>query len=356
MPQHALSDRSRGGSSKSAAVARISGSAEPISASAWTEAAALLKEPLLAVSSKDLEAKIERGEYPEKPVAPKEATFVEAAVKYMKAGGERGRHMAPLLRRLGSKAVSAIDQDEVDAAALALYPTHSPATRNRKVYTPVAAILHHIGIEIKLRRPAGAKGRQRTAFLSPEDAVAIIAAAQARDPHFALLLKFLLYTGVRIGTALALRWGAVDLERRLAYVGMTKNSDPITVLLRADLAGEIAAVRGDGDGAVFPFARGGGLKDRLVRARTEASGVAMPPRRPGMPAHLRRAPSCRLGWVTFHTLRHTWGTWMRRYGGLDQIGLVATGNWRDPRSAARYAHTVAREEWERVERLPKVAG
>jgi len=27
-------------------------------------------------------------------------------------------------------------------------------------------------------------------------------------------------------------------------------------------------------------------------------------------------------------------------GGLDEIGLVATGNWRDPRSARRYAHAV----------------
>jgi hypothetical protein len=45
---------------------------------------------------------------------------------------------------------------------------------------------------------------------------------------------------------------------------------------------------------------------------------------------------------------------MRRYGGLDTKGLVATQNWRDERSAARYAHAVAREEWDRVDRLPEV--
>ena len=37
---------------------------------------------------------------------------------------------------------------------------------------------------------------------------------------------------------------------------------------------------------------------------------------------------------------------MRRYGGTDVQGLTSTGNWRDLRSAARYAHGVAREEWE----------
>jgi hypothetical protein len=46
---------------------------------------------------------------------------------------------------------------------------------------------------------------------------------------------------------------------------------------------------------------------------------------------------------------------MRR-AAVDVQGLVATGNWRDPRSAARYAHAVAREEWERVESLPAIGG
>jgi hypothetical protein len=42
---------------------------------------------------------------------------------------------------------------------------------------------------------------------------------------------------------------------------------------------------------------------------------------------------------------------MRR-AGTDIQGLVATGNWRDPRSAARCAHVVPREEWQRVDDLP----
>jgi hypothetical protein len=55
-----------------------------------------------------------------------------------------------------------------------------------------------------------------------------------------------------------------------------------------------------------------------------------------------RAPPYRLAWANFHSFRHTWATWMRR-AGADVQGLVATENWRDPRSAARYAHAVARE-------------
>ena len=45
---------------------------------------------------------------------------------------------------------------------------------------------------------------------------------------------------------------------------------------------------------------------------------------------------------------------MRRYGGADVPGLAETKNWCDPKSAARYAHVVAPEEWDRVDNLPSV--
>jgi integrase len=68
-----------------------------------------------------------------------------------------------------------------------------------------------------------------------------------------------------------------------------------------------------------------------------------------------RAPPYKWTWVNFHTFRHTWATWMRRYAGADVEALVATGNWRDRRSAARYAHAVAKDERNQVERLPDIA-
>lgn len=105
---------------------------------------------------------------------------------------------------------------------------------------------------------------------------------------------------------------------------------------------------------MFPFRSGGGLKDRLVTAKLKACGVARPKRTRNETRESRRIPPHRLKFVGFHTFRHTWATWMRRYAGADLQGLVATGNWRDPRSAARYAHVVAREEWGRVESLPSV--
>lgn len=56
--------------------------------------------------------------------------------------------------------------------------------------------------------------------------------------------------------------------------------------------------------------------------------------------------------ISFHTLRHTYAAWMRRYGGLDTRGLVGTGVWRDQKSAARYSHVVTSEEARKADLLP----
>jgi integrase len=49
------------------------------------------------------------------------------------------------------------------------------------------------------------------------------------------LLTFLLYTGCRIGEALALKWENVDLGQRLAYIETSKNDDPAIDEVARDL-------------------------------------------------------------------------------------------------------------------------
>ncbi|MFC0243641.1 tyrosine-type recombinase/integrase [Rhodopseudomonas telluris] len=300
-----------------------------------------------------LEGRIERGEFPEKPAVGLGETFIAAAVSYMRGGGER-ENLGRLISYFGETPIAEIGQAEIDAAALALYPTATPATRNRKVYTPVSAVLHRAGRDIQIKRPKGAKGRIVTDFLSVDDAFAIIDAADRDDRAFGMLLRFLLYTGCRISEAMALRWEQVDFDLGVAYIATSKNDDPRTVLLQAELREEMRTFAGDRrTGQVFPFRRGGGLKDRLTRAKLHVCGIVPKPRHGKETKADRRIPPHRLSWVGFHTFCHTWATWMRRYGRADVQGLVATGRWRDPRSAARYAHVAAREEWGRVDSLPK---
>jgi integrase len=301
---------------------------------------------------RQLEEQIERGEYP--PQEPKlgAPTFLSAAIAYMKAGRRR-RYVARLIEHFGETPLADVNQAAIDAAAIELHPNVTPCTRNTCVYTPMSAILRHAGIDIKLRRPKGAKGRVITDYLTPDDAAAIIQAAETFDAELGLLLKFLLYTGVRLGEALALHWDSVALEERSARIRISKNTDPRELRLREDLcAGLVAHMPSEAHGRVFRFHQGGWLKSQLLRAKLAACGLSAPERpKKGV---CRQVPPHRLSWVNFHTFRHTWASWMRRYSGTDSIGLVATGNWRDPRSAARYAHAVARDEWSRVDMLPAV--
>lgn len=298
---------------------------------------------------KRIEGEIERGEYQQTKAPDRPApTFLSAALGYLETGHRR-RYVAKLIKHFGETPLSDIGQTAIDDAAVALHPNAGPGTRNASVYTPVSAILHHAGVDIKLKRPKGGKGRVVTDWLTQEDAFAIIRAADNIGTEFSMLLRVLLYTGIRLGEALALRWEDVNLDEGVAWVRREKDGIASDVRLRPDVVTALRALRPtEAHGRVFRFHQGGHLKHLLTRAKLAALGLPCPVRRP---TGWRPADN-RFAWVNFHSFRHTWATWMRRYGGLDTKGLVATKNWRDERSAARYAHAVAREEWERVDRLP----
>jgi integrase len=309
------------------------------------------RRPVARSVLKRIEEAIERGEYPPREAAPRAvgATFLSAALKYMEAGGRR-RYVAKLIKHFGETPIFEIDQVAIDAAAVEIYPGVTAGTRNACVYTPVSAILHHAGLKITLKRPRGAKGRVVTDWLIREDAFGIISAAECFDTEFAVLLRVLLYTGVRLGAALNLQREDVRLEESSAWVRHQKGQTASDVRLHADLRDALAMhLASHENRRIFRFHQGGHLKHQLVRAKLGYLKLPCPARRPkGW-----RPPPYRLAWANFHSFRHTWATWMRQ-AGADVQGLVATGNWRDPKSAARYAHAVARDEWSRVDLLPTV--
>jgi integrase len=275
---------------------------------------------------------IERGVYGQ-PTGP---TFVTAAAAYMQAGKEgrrRGYIMRPLLLHFADTPLARIDQQAIDAAALALYPDASPATRNRQVYTPVQAVLKHAGVRLELRRPKGALGEARTDWLWPEQAFKLFKEADKIDPEFGLFLRFLTYTGLRLSEALNLKVADVQLGESFAFIPETKSGDPRPVYLTPSLVvglERLVSERRRVGARVFRFTKSG----RFYRLFHDAKVAA------GLP---RLRP---------HDLRHTYATWMRRYAGLDTRGLVATGAWRDSQAAERYQHAVTSEEAKKASLLP----
>lgn len=265
---------------------------------------------------------------------PGEPTFLDAAVKYMAATGNE-RFLQPIVDRIGSLPLRSITQVAIDDLALELYPNVTAATRNRQVYTVVSAVLKQAGIETPLRRPKGSRGKERVDWLKPEQAFRVFDCARAIDPEFEIFLITLCYTGLRLGEALGLLCDRLELAEQYAFVAETKNDDPRGVFLPpvvvAALANHPRGLNRTGQ-RVFRFRKCGRLYS-LLKAVRETAGPDV-------------------SFMTFHTFRHTWGTWMRRHGGLDAKGLVATGAWRDEKSASRYAHAVVSEEARRAEQLP----
>jgi integrase len=211
---------------------------------------------------------------------PNEPTFLSAAVAYMKNGGER-RPIKKLLDHFGDKPLRQIDQQAIDAAALAIYPDHSAATRNREVFTPVSAILKQGGIDFKIRRPKGSRGRVIRRWLWPEQAWKVIDGAYQVDPEIGLLCIMLMYGGLRISEQLGMRCDDVRLDESFAFVPDSKNGEPQPVYLTPYMIERLRehprGLKRRGE-RVFRFHKGGGLDFRLIQACAIASGIEPPKR------------------------------------------------------------------------------
>lgn len=264
-------------------------------------------------------------------------TFADAALVYLKSGGD-DRFIEPLKDHFKTTPLSQIDQAAIDAAADAIHPDGDNATRNRQVYTPMSAILKRSGKHFTIKRPKGAEGKKRTHWLWPEQAKKVFEEAYKNDAEFAILLVTLCYTGLRLEEGLSLDCGMVRLDENYAYVPDTKTGEPRAVFLPPVVVDALAAHprRLDREGYVFRYHKSGALYTKL-KTVLKACKIVLPPR------------------VKFHVFRHTYGTWMTRYAGMDTKGLVDTGTWKDIKSAARYRHAVTSEEAKKAALLPDLA-
>src|SRR5262249_61938966 len=152
------------------------------------------------------------------------ATFLEAAVRYMEAGGER-RYLKRLIEHFGNQPLSKIDQASIDRAAEMLCQGSASSTVNRQGYTPARAVLKVAAKRglcewRQIERPKQPRGRVR--WITAAEAERLIAAC---SEHLRPLVIFLLYSGARLSEALYLDWQQIDLRRRQVQFLDTKNGD-----------------------------------------------------------------------------------------------------------------------------------
>lgn len=269
-------------------------------------------------------------------------TFAEAAASYLEAGGD-GEHLPRILKHFGGRRLLAnVGQAEIDHAAKTLYPNAANSTRNRKVYTPISAVLHHAARKgwcpaPVIARPAQAEPRVR--WIRYEEADRLVAAAA---PHLAPLITFLLATGARVSEALYMDWRQVDLGR--AHVTIlnegagghgTKSGESRGVPLHPRAVAALANLPWEREGAVFRRPAGKIKKAGRVWLPYESrDGEGGGQIKTGFGAACRRAG---IENFTPHDCRHTWATW-HYAANRDLRALMELGGWKSLDMVLRYAH------------------
>jgi integrase len=271
-------------------------------------------------------------------------TFAEAALSYMESGGER-THLAPLLLHFGKMKLSRIGQAEIDEAAKKLKPRAAPATLNRHIYTPMAAVLHHAARKKwcdkpVIGRPREPKGRVR--WVEYDEADRLIEAAA---DHLKPLVTFLFCTGARLSEALYLDWKQVDLARgQVSFINReaggtvgTKNGESRGVPLHPRAIAALANMP-HREGPVFRrhygYTNWKGEKKALGAPYVDREGKGGGQVKTAWKKMLERAG---ISDFTPHDCRHTWATWHYREN-KDIAALMALGGWKSPAMVMRYTH------------------
>lgn len=255
------------------------------------------------------------------------ATFIEAAVKYMKRGGET-RFLERISNEIGRKRLSEINQDLIDTTARKLYPNRSNSTLNRQVYAPISAVLKlaaklelcEYRVITRLEEPPA-----RIRWLQYEEAERLISAA---SKHLKPLLVFFFYTGARVSEGLYLDWSQVDLSRSHVSFLKTKNKNPRGMPLHPRVVAELTNLP-HRDGKVFR--RPDGLPYEYHGDDEEKAGGQI---KTAFRGACRRAS---INDFRPHDCRHTWATW-HYAANRDLIGLKYLGGWKTDRMVLRYAH------------------
>lgn len=271
-------------------------------------------------------------------------TFAEAALSYMQAGGER-EHLAPLLKHFGKMKLAQIGQAEIDGAALKLKPRAAASTRNRQIYTPMAAVLHHAARMKWCPKPVIARPEQpegRVRWISHGEAERLIDAAPATGLR--PLVVFLLCTGTRISEALSLDWRDVDLSRGHVSIlnegsggAGTKNGESRGIPLHPRAVAALANLP-HREGKVFRTHYG------WVNRKGEVRGIGpeYADRRGKGGGQVKNAwakmiKRAEIENFSPHDCRHTWATW-HYAANRDIAALMELGGWSDVESVMRYTH------------------
>ena len=206
----------------------------------------------------------------------KKTSFAAACKLYLSLGGE-ARYLPPLLNEIGKMPCNKINQMVLMELQVKLFPNLSPATINRKLFTPIIAVLNYAARSGLCQPPVLQRPKIVTRPVSlppPGWHQKVITHA---SPKLAALIVFLMGNGCRISEAINMKLGDVDFEKCCGVVWQGKTQQSRMVFLTKDLVARLKAL---------PHLRGADLDTRLfgwqqhysvykpLRRACEKAGVA----------------------------------------------------------------------------------
>ena len=249
-----------------------------------------------------------------------EVTFAQATIAYLDAE-KPSRFIAKVAAHWKDTVIRKITSGSIHQSAITLYPKAKGATRNRQVIVPTQAIINHAATlewcsPIKVKRfDVDAKSKD------PVTVEWVQAFAANASPHLGALCLFMFGTGARIGEAVALTWGNVDLSTRFATLSSRK---PKPWTRRAHLPAPVWAAIANipsnrkPEEQVFQYFEAGNVKQAWDSAVVRA-GIAR---------------------LTPHSCRHGFATTLLQ-AGKDPKTVATMGGWKDVATVMKYyAHAV----------------
>jgi integrase len=246
------------------------------------------------------------------------AEFKDLDLDEPKANPGRTRDEAIRLTRLisiiGGDMISDIGQARIVEVANHLCPGLSPATKNRDVVTPIAAVLHYAAEceyrpWLRVRRFREAQPETRAVTM---DVAASLISAASEGPQ-QLLLLWLFRHGTRITQTLGIKWSDVSLIQQTFRLYDKKARRWQLFPLHAEVFEILAAIpENERTGSLWPWSNKASIY-HWTGPLASKLGIKFTP----------------------HMARHSLGTWLNAQGeGLKTI--MATLGHSNPKSSVRY--------------------
>ncbi len=239
---------------------------------------------------------------------------------------DRGRWKLYLQKKFGSKEPCGLNQLEVDRLRINLLKKLSPQTVKHAL-TLLKRIIN-FGINRGLCDPLRFKitmpkvDNVKTEDLTPEQMQQLFEVLETTPYRTAaIMMRLVLFTGMRRGELFKLKWNDVDFHRGFIHIREPKGGKSQKIPLNSNARILLKEIPEQNSEYIFP-ARGGGPRKSITRDVRAIKEEA------GLPADFR----------PLHGLRHVYATMLANSGKVDMYTLQKLMTHKSPQMTQRYAH------------------